>query len=502
MSDLNDLHGLPHTDPPPEISEADASQTQDLHDELEDLAKVFQEELDRTKEEARAVAGNTSVDPEIELSETGGVPSAAEKKPAADEPIPEEELCDCCGEKRRGTAKDPNSPYCSECDAGLRHYPFDFLNIFFAVVAICFVFYGGYVFADHTSTFVAVQKADSLKADKQMYSALDAYATAANTMLNNHINGEMVYKREILLAHQLGYISSLSEPAANIRTWELSLPHFRSLKYALDDTAAFLTTWDNLGALVEPYLYEDASKIPYEEVIGKLDAMKTAEVVTEPTTAAEGETTTASAYTPEVKAYSAAAIGFYKYRVAVLCEKDLETQIAILEDIQKETPDYVWLYAPLLGELYAKTGRDVEPMCKLIEAENAEDDAPTLFRVIAMRIAGQYDEAFALCEERIAALGDLTDEFYRQEALIYLAQGKYNDAYTAVNTAYQNTTPSVQLCETLALAAAAAGQETAYNEVKELLESSGYTLSAEVTGYKNGTVTLNQILLEGDCDIS
>ena len=158
MSDLNDLHGLPHTDPPPEISEADASQTQDLHDELEDLAKVFQEELDRTKEEARAAAENAPVDPEIELSETGGVPSAAEKKPAADEPIPEEELCDCCGEKRRGTAKDPNSPYCSECDAGLRHYPFDFLNIFFAVVAICFVFYGGYVFADHTSTFVAVQK--------------------------------------------------------------------------------------------------------------------------------------------------------------------------------------------------------------------------------------------------------------------------------------------------------------------------------------------------------
>ncbi len=504
MSDLNDFTGLPHTDPPPEILEVEADQAQDLHDELEDLAKVFQEELDRAKEEARAVAESEPTVPEIELPETDSIPPILIKSPAADEPIPEEELCECCGEKRRGTAENPDSPYCSECDAGLRHYPFDFLNIFFAVVAICLVFYGGYVFADHTATFVAVQKADSLRADKQMYSALDAYATAANTMVNNHINGELVYKREILLAHKLGYVSSLSEPAANVRSWELSLPHFRSLKYALDDSAAFLTTWKQLDALMEPYLYMDSSKIPYEEVMAKLDAMKSAQVVTEPTTEAqaEGETTAVNAYTPDVKTYSVAAINFYKYRMAMLCEKDLETQIAILEEIQKETPDYVWLYAPLLGELYAKTGRDVEPICRLIEAENSEDNAPSLFRVIAMRVQGKYNEAFSLCEERIANADDLTDEFYRQEALIYLAQGKYNDAYTTINNAYQNASPSVQFCETLALAAAAAGQETAYKDVKTLLEDSGYTLSAEVTGYKDGTVTLDQILLEGDFDIS
>lgn len=504
MSDLNDFTGLPHTDPPPEILEVETDQAQDLHDELEDLAKVFQEELDRAKEEARAVAESEPTVPEIELPETVSIPPALKKSPAADEPIPEEELCECCGEKRRGTANDPDSPYCSECDTGLRHYPFDFLNVFFAVVAICFVFYGGYVFADHTSTFVAVQKADSLQADQQMYSALDAYAAAANTMLNNHINGELVYKREILLAHKLGYISSLSEPAANVRTWELSLPHFRSLKYALDDSAAFLTTWEHLDTLTQSYLYTDPSEIPYEELVAKMDAMKSAQVATEPTTEAqaEGETTAANAYTPEVKTYSVAAIGFYKYRLAAICEKDLETQIAILEEIQKEAPEYVWLYAPLLGEMYAKTGRDVEPMCRLIESENLEDDAPSLFRVISLRVQGKYDEAFSLCEERIANADDLTDEFYRQESLIYLAQGKYNDAYTTIDTAYQNSSPSVQLCETLALAAAAAGQESAYNEVKELLEENGYTLSAEVTGYKDGTVTLNQILLEGDFDIT
>ena len=41
----------------PEAEET-SSATQALHDELEDLAKVFQEELDRAKAEAREVAEN------------------------------------------------------------------------------------------------------------------------------------------------------------------------------------------------------------------------------------------------------------------------------------------------------------------------------------------------------------------------------------------------------------------------------------------------------------
>lgn len=484
----------------PAAPAAPETEAQALHDELENLAKVFQAELDRAKADAKAVAENAPADPEMELSAPDEVPPASAEKSPVDAPIPEEELCECCGEKRRGTEKDPDSLFCSECDAGLRHYPFDFLNIFFALVALCFVFYGGYVFADHTSTFVAVQKADSLKADKQMYSALDAYASAANTMLNNHINGELVYKREILLAYRLGYMSGISEPAANIRAWELSLPHFRGLKTALEVSAEFVQTAQDASALLAPYYAAAPQDIPYEDILAQLDAMKTAEVAT--TQSDDDTTASADAYTPEVKKYAPAMLAFYKYYVALFCEKDLETQIAFLEEARDAAPEQIWLYAPLLGELYAKTGRDIEPICQLVEAENAEDDSPVLFRVIAKRIAGEYDDAVSLCEAAIADSSDLADELYRQEALIYLAQGKFTDAYSAANAAYQSTSPSLQLLYTVALSAAAAGQETAYNEVKDLLETNGYTLSAEVTGFKDGTVTLDQILLEGDYDLS
>ncbi len=511
MSDLNDLNGLSADMPQdapvqpvqPVAPTAPVAEEQALHDEMEELAKVFQEELDRAKAEAKEVAETEPVDPEIELS-AEQIPPTTSEAPAANEPIPEEELCDCCGEKRRGTAENPDSPYCTECDAGLRHYPFDFLNIFFAIVAICFVFYGGYVFADHTETFVAVHKADSLRAEKKMYSALDAYSVAANTMLNNHINGELVYKREILLAADLGYVSGLSEPAANIHGWELSLPHFRAAKKTLDNAAEITATAQAVSTLLSPYETTAAQDIPYDTLIAQLEALKTAPVTATQADETETEDTTgvADAYDPQAQQYSTAMLSFYKYYVALLCKKDLETQIAFLEEIQTAAPDMVWLYAPLLAELYAKTDRDIEPMCQLMADCNAEDNSPALARVIRLRIQGQYEEAIALCDDTLAVSADLETEFYRQKALMLLVQGQYSEAYTIVNDVYENSSPSLLTVYTVALSAAAAGEETAYNEVIEMLTGYGYPIPAEVTGYKDGSVTMEQILCEGDYDIS
>lgn len=501
MSDLNDLNGLPNGDAVEPVSETEAADAQALHDEMEELAKVFQEELDRAKAEAKEVAENAPVDPEIELSETTPSPTPT----ASETPLSEDELCECCGEKRRGTANNPNSPYCAECDAGLRHYPFDFLNIFFVLVAICFVFYGGYVFADHTETFVAVQKADSLRAAGKPDSALSAYSTAANIMVNSQINGELVYKRAILLAYDTGNIGSMSAPSANIHAWELSLPHFCAVKKALDSAEEITATVQAANALLLPYNTTAPQDIPYEELLAQLDALKTESIPAEQTDGDETETTTADsdAYEPKAERYNSVFLTFYKYYAALMCEKDLGTQIAFMEEIQKDAPDMVWLYAPILAELYAKTGRDIEPICQLMESFDTEDKSPAVARVIQKRIQGKYTEATALCDEALAVSSNLDTEFYRQKALMLLAEGNYKDAYTLMNNAYEESaSPSLLTVYTFALCAAAAGEETTYNEIVEMLTGYGYTVPAELTGYKNGSVTLEQILFEGDYDIA
>ena len=128
-----------------------------------------------------------------------------------------------------------------------------------------------------------MHKADSLAKQNKLYSALDAYSTAANTMVNQHINGELVYKREILVAYRLGGINMMQEPAENIKSWEMALPHFRSLRLALDEAESFLATVDAANAILAPYDTAKAEDIPYDDLIAQLDALKD-EAVTETTT--------------------------------------------------------------------------------------------------------------------------------------------------------------------------------------------------------------------------
>ncbi len=483
------------------LPKADENTAQALHDELEDLAKVFQEELDRAKAEAREVAEHGTEDPEILIQGLEDVtehPSQTES--VTEEAVPEEELCECCGEKRRGTAKNPHSAFCEECDAGLRHYPFDWINVLFALAAVCLVFFGGYVFAEHTEGFAAVCKADALRREHKMYSALDAYAEAAAILEDDKINAEYVYKREIVLAASLGFVNGIEEPAKNIQPWEMSLPHFSKVKRALLSGAEFTQTVTAAEELLSPYQTQKPDQIPYDDLLAKLEALKT-----QPVSESDGNSQTASkkGYQAKAEKYSLPGVLFYQYYLALLSDRDLEVQLGFIEEIRETAPKELWLYGQFLGDLYAKTGRDVTSICEQLEEANAEDGAPTLIRATALRMQKDYDGAIALCEEKIAQGSDVEGDLYRQIGICNLLKGEYEAAYTAVNDGFQNSgNPSVQMCNTLALAALAAGRTDAFNEVKNLLENSGFTLSGEVTQYQSGVLTLEQILTEGDCDIS
>ena len=76
-----------------------------LVQELEGIRDLLQQELDKAGEEPLIQA----------LDET-------QEEPQEDEAIPEEELCTCCGERRRDTSFGEDYPYCTECreDEGVR----------------------------------------------------------------------------------------------------------------------------------------------------------------------------------------------------------------------------------------------------------------------------------------------------------------------------------------------------------------------------------------------
>lgn len=479
--------------PQKDAPKAEALDAQALHEEMEDLARVFQEELDRAKAQAEQEASFENGGMLIQSLDDLPNRQEAPEEDAGGE-AEEKPLCACCGEHPAGTKKNPDSPYCPACDEGLRHYPFDFLNILLALVLVAFVFYGGYRFAGQTEVFVQAATADRYAAQDTLYAAADAYAQVQTTLEDERTDGALVTKRAIQTIYRLGYMSNIRDFAGQLRSWELQMPHFRSVKTAVDRAEQFLATGDAAQEILSPYLSMAAEEIPYDDVFAALEALKTA--------APDTPEALENGYVPQFSEYNAGMVTFYQYYLALISNQSLEAQLALVEQIRELEPEETWLYATLLGELYAKTGRDVEPVCALLQEANAEDGTPALLRVIALRTAGSYDEAVAMAEEAIAAENEYAGEMYRQIGICRLLQGDYAQAYAQLDKGFQSTNPSVQMVNTLALCAAAAGETDAYNDAVEMLESSGYTVSADVTAYRAGECTIESIFTEGDLDVT
>lgn len=475
---------------------------EDVKKEMEELAKTFQEELDKAKAEAKAVAENPPEEPQILIQDLEDIPKPSEN--LHEEDIPEEELCECCGEKRRGTKKNPDSPYCADCERGLRHYPFEFLSVLIAVIVLGFSFYACYVFADYSEVYVAAEKADKYAEEGKLYSAYDAYSSAADTMSDSSVNGEMVYKRSLLNVMKLGGIDEITGLSSQFKTWELKLPHLKAVGDAFRYREEFTATADAGYNVLYKYFgeNEDFSQIDFDALIAELDALESKAY--EPTTVIdeEGETTTTTApYGITATKYERSMILYLKFYAATVCEKDYSVRIGFLEQLKNEYPDLVWLYNPMLGDLYAKSGTDVTEYCNYIRSINSEDSSADVIEATALRIKGDYDGCVKICNEKISENDDYAYEFHRQIALCSLVKGEYTAAYENAQKSYELYSGSVQICNTLALCAAAAGNEETYAEMASLFDGSGYTLSDEVTQFKAGTLSLEKILTEGDYDV-
>lgn len=75
-----------------------------------------------------------------------------------------------------------------------------------------------------------VYKADKYVSQKKMDSAVTAYEDTVSAMEKAGIKGELVYKRQIMANYRIGYLQDIDSMSGNINSWELSLPHFRSVK--------------------------------------------------------------------------------------------------------------------------------------------------------------------------------------------------------------------------------------------------------------------------------
>ena len=363
------------------------------------------------------------------------------------------------------------------------------------------------MFAGNANVYVDALNAQKAEKENMLYTANSDYSTLLETMNDKSIRGEMVYKRAILNLSKIGGYQDMEEYTESFKTWELRLPHFKSVANAFEEKNAFERTRDTCYEIIYSNIPEDAmepSEVPYDTIITQLEALETQSL--EPVTYSEedvsdGLVTTTAAYSIEADAYSKAMISYFKFYTAAISEQPADTQIGFLEEIKNDYPEMTWLYGPMLGDLYVKAQKDVTDYCAFLKEVNAEDSYADVAMATSLRIQGNYEDSLLLCKQKVSENDDYTFEYYRQSALSCLALGEYETACTAAKSAYDEYNYSIQVLDTLALCYAAAGNEDGYGEVEQIFAQSGMTVSDEVKDYKDGKITLDNIIKEGDFDV-
>ena len=193
-----------------------------LDDELQRLADTFKQELKK----AQAMT-------EEELIKNGIIIQQYEDDEGV---IPEEELCQCCGENRRDKSFGENYEYCRKCREAMRSYPLSVPGIIVLAAMVFVAVVSVLGFASDYSVYDTVRKADNCVSEKKLFSAISSYDEAIQTLESADILPKQLYLKTAKLVYKTmpDSMYSFSDVAGRIgkalSKSELNLPIYAGYK--------------------------------------------------------------------------------------------------------------------------------------------------------------------------------------------------------------------------------------------------------------------------------
>lgn len=489
---------------------------QSVHDEMEELARVFKEELDKAIKDAE----EANLMNDIENIEVEGYDPKALSRDSKNT-AEKEELCECCGERPRGTEKNPNSPFCSECEELLEKYPYDYKGIIGLMITVGVALCAIVLFAINLPVFANMKQGDKALADGRLYTALAKYGTAISAADGMDTDMYNLYAKLAVTEYKLLDMgSALVDIDEYIPEGVRKLPTFRGVRAMFEDTTAMQVS----ATAIQNHL----SAIPtisnenYDEVIALLDSLSGKKIY-EKDGAVYDETD--EDYTPDGTEneyiYDEGWLNIYKYSAAQYCEKDDETVISYLEKAAENSEYLDRLVSPLLAATYVGTGNYEKgaELAEKIRKHNAEGTDYYLITSMLYRYRDKdFQKAVEICEDGLNMVKGLAsgDElvvqigYYlsMQKALNYIMLGDLENAYEAATECFDYQTSAynltIQVRDMYAMLALANGDNDTFNGLREEIAEYGdeaIAFSSDVTDYKDGKITLQELAQSGRYDL-
>ncbi len=466
------------------IDENAEQENESLNEELQNIAQMFREELNKAREENQN-----------ELFESGIVIQQLEDE---EKEIPPEELCACCGEKERDTSYGENYEYCSDCRESMRHYPISFQSIIILAAVVIMAVFSVKSFCGDFSVYNTIRQGDNYLKENRLEQAFDSYDGAISALEDNDITAKRLYLKtaEILTDTMPAGVYSMQEIATRIESAlsyvEAKLPLYSKYSRMHEDALILYATMQEFYGIInsEEYAYfVEADNSVYKKLQKEIESLSGEELTIENV---GGEEVKVLASEPMVR--------FCQYMTAY-SKGNSEDAYNYLKAVKESGPQYIWLYAYELGETELKNG-NVEKAMELADIlyENNADsgDSYALYSSI-YRMEGDTEQAVASVEKGLQVKPE-NAELYRLLAMAYIVEGEAELACTAVETAL-NYDNFALLYMVGMVAEKEAGNENGVAEYRKAIENSGLLVSGRIESYLNGELTAKQLFTEGAGDV-
>lgn len=457
----------------------------DLNEELERLARTFQQELDKAKQDA-------------ELGEKLG--DIVQGLPD-EETLEEADLCAACGERRRDKSVSPDYEYCSVCREAMRRYPLSIPVLLLTVVLAVVAVVSAIDFCGYIDGYENVRLARKAEKENRPESAVEYYDMAIAIFESDDVSAKRLYldsADDLMFAMPRGR-STMEDVCRRLQkavdTIEAKIPLYARYNDVNEEAGAMAATLD----LVEQTMndeafadYDGKDEEMYKQIIAKLDAISEQTVTVD---ALDGSTVTRPA--------DLSVLYLMEYIFAYSTDH-LDDTLRYLEKTEAAAPERLSLYAYEMGLVLVQNGdanRAKKYAEKLYAANKDSVYGPCLYATI-YRMTGKPDEAHKWVDIAIDEMPDDAD-LKRQKAMIYLSEDKPQEAYELLGGLMNDSSFSgyAQFYMTYIVAAHELGKTDNQAAAEEKLQTLETAYTDRMNDYLAGKLTAVQMFTKGTGDV-
>lgn len=456
--------------------EAAEEGTSELAQELEELRDMFQQELDKAAEEAEN-PGDALIQ---ELDEIEDVQEESEEFTGR--------LCEICETNACAEEYGEDYPYCEECRNAMKKYPMRASGILMTIVMIAVFVASAVAGTEYVESFMSVSEYAAYYDTGRLMTALNGYYAYNSSASADKISMKAV-RDSIEGFVKTGYISDATTLIETVFTEEqLKLPWNKKYAKIIEDSEKLTESYYTITDIITPVL--NGEEFDYDKVMTELDALYEA-------TDDEGN--------PEE--INPVFIEYYRYVAMSVMDKEPEALLAQLEKaaLADEDGDFEWVYLSNYASLAAMCG-DLE-LTELLYDRMIGTNREDVNAYIALATYYRYadtpdaDKMLEILEEAKANAYQQDMSYMPYMAIAYMLKGEGAVALETMEEYMSMSGYTVQTCNLFALCALYNGDEEIYDEMKEVLESSGYEMSITVEKYKNDKITIQEALTDKGGDI-